>query len=327
MSYINKSTNFKLWLIVFLISWIILYLNNDANAKYMKKLSVEPFEEPKIWNNLFKPGMVLGQMIENSLANINSFEMIPFQANTLINKNLSIGSNSIDIDGDKSAELTIPADSNDNKNETISTKSSLSQIQIRGAIMVFNPDTDALLDGHSKNKSKFHKERALISASIQIVNMHTGRIIAAKNFTSISNGGKLVFNSKLSNYNYESDEFKSTSISKALWILKDQIKIYILKSLEIIPLEGDLIFANHDKKNAIINLGKINGVMVQDVFTVYSMKPQYNDPVDKVDLGEIYTRKGIIIISEVQGRFSRAKILVGQGFVAGDFVIPKDNRQ
>ena len=327
MSYINKSTNFKLSLIAFLISWIILYLNNDANAKYMKKLSVEPFEEPKIWNNLFKPGMVLGQMIENSLANINSFEMIPFQVNTLINKNLNIGSNSIDIDVDKSAELTIPANSNDNKNETISTKSSLSQIQIRGAIMVFNPDTDALLDGHSKNKSKFHKERALISASIQIVNMHTGRIIAVKKFTSISNDGKLVFNPKLSNYNYGSDEFKSTSTGKALWILKDLIKKYILKSLENIPLEGDLIFANHDTKNAIINLGKTNGVMVQDVFTVYSMKAQYNDPVDKVDLGDMYTRKGIIIISEVQGRFSRAKILVGQGFVAGDFVIPKDNRQ
>ena len=293
----------------------------------MKKLSVEPFAEPKNWNNSFKPGMVLGQMIENSLANINSFEMIPFQVNTLINKNLNIGSNSKDINGDKSTELTIPANSNDNQKETISIKSSLSQVQIRGAIRVFNPDTDALIEGYSKNRSKFHKERALISASIQIVNMHTGRIIAAKNFTSISNGGKLVFNSKLSNYNYESDEFKSTSISKALWILKDQIKIYILKSLEIIPLEGDLIFANHDTKNAIINLGKTNGVMVQDVFTVYSMKAQYNDPVDKVDLGEMYTRKGIIIISEVQGRFSRAKILVGQGFVAGDFVIPKDNRQ
>ena len=327
MSYLNKSINFKFWLIVILISWIVLYLNNDANAKYMKKLSIEPFTEPKNWNSSFKPGVILGQMVENSLANINSFEMIPFQVNTLINKNLNIGSNSKDINGDKSTELTIPANSNDNQKETISIKSSLSQVQIRGAIRVFNPDTDALIEGYSKNRSKFHKERALISASIQIVNMHTGRIIAAKNFTSISNGGKLVFNSKLSNYNYESDEFKSTSISKALWILKDQIKIYILKSLEIIPLEGDLIFANHDKKNAIINLGKINGVMVQDVFTVYSMKPQYNDPVDKVDLGEMYTRKGIIIISEVQGRFSRAKILVGQGFVAGDFVIPKDNRQ
>ena len=80
------------------------------------------------------------------------------------------------------------------------------------------------------------------------------------------------------------------------------------------------------KKNAIINLGKTNGILVQDVFTVFSMNAKFNDPVDKVDLGNMYTRKGIIIINEVQEKFSRAKILVGQGFVAGDFVIPKNNR-
>jgi hypothetical protein len=317
MSYINKSINFKICLIVFLTSWIILYLNNNVDAKYMKKLSIEPFTEPKNWNNSFKPGLLLGQMVEKYLANIYSFEMIPFRANTLINKN---------IDEDKIREVTNPVDFNVDTKVIIPTKSSLSQIQIGGGITVFNPDTDMLVEGQSKSKVQFHKERAVIKAFIKIVNMHTGRIIAIKKFTSMSKDGKSVFNSKLSNYNYESDVFKSTSIGKALWLLNDLIKIYILKSLEIIPLEGDLIFANHEKKNAIINLGKTNGILVQDVFTVFSMKAKFNDPVDKVDLGDMYTRKGIIIINEVQEKFSRAKILVGQGFIAGDFVIPKSNR-
>ena len=317
MSYINKSINFKICLIVFLNSWIIFYLNSDVDAKYMKKLSIEPFKEPKNWNNSFKPGLLLGQMVEKYLANIHSFEMIPFRANTLINKN---------IDEEKIREITNPVDFNVDTKVIIPTKSSLSQIQIGGGITVFNPNTDMLIEGQSKSKSQFHKERAVIKAFIQIVNMHTGRIIAIKKFTSISKDGKSVFNSKLSNYNYESDEFKSTSIGKALWLLNDLIKIYILKSLEIIPLEGDLIFANHEKKNVIINLGKTNGILVQDVFTVFSMNAKFNDPVDKVDLGDMYTRKGIIIINEVQEKFSRAKILVGQGFIAGDFVIPKSNR-
>ena len=117
MSYINKSTNFKLWLIFFLISWIILYLNNDATAKYMKKLSVEPFAEPKNWNSSFKPGIIFGQMIENYLANINSFEMIPFQANTLIDKSLVIGSNSINIDAEKVGATTNSVDSNNISND------------------------------------------------------------------------------------------------------------------------------------------------------------------------------------------------------------------
>jgi hypothetical protein len=69
----------------------------------------------------------------------------------------------------------------------------------------------------------------------------------------------------------------------------------------------------------------VNGVKVQDVFTVFSVEPSFNDPVDKIDLGEKYTRKGIIKISEVQGRFSKAHILVGVDFVPGDLVVPKNS--
>ena len=59
MSYINKSINLKICLIFFLTSWFILYLNNDVDAKYMKKLSIEPFKEPKNWDNSFKPGLLI----------------------------------------------------------------------------------------------------------------------------------------------------------------------------------------------------------------------------------------------------------------------------
>ena len=76
-------------------------------------------------------------------------------------------------------------------------------------------------------------------------------------------------------------------------------------------------------KIAIINLGKANGVNVRDVFTVFSVEPKFNDPVDKIDLGDMYTRKGIIKISEVQGRLSKAEIIVGLNFVPGDLVVPK----
>jgi hypothetical protein len=49
------------------------------------------------------------------------------------------------------------------------------------------------------------------------------------------------------------------------------------------------------------------------------------DPVVKVDLGDRYSRKGIIKVSEVQGRFSKAQILAGVDFVPGDLVVPKNN--
>ena len=101
--------------------------------------------------------------------------------------------------------------------------------------------------------------------------------------------------------------------------------MFIYKTLNAVPLEGDLIWVDHKNNSAIINLGKANGIKVRDVFTVFSVEPSFKDPVDKVDLGERYTRKGIIKISEVQGRFSKAQILAGVDFVPGDLVVPKNN--
>ena len=74
------------------------------------------------------------------------------------------------------------------------------------------------------------------------------------------------------------------------------------------PLVGDLILVENENKSALINLGKANGIRVQDVFTVFSMKTSFTDPLNQTDLGDKYTRKGIIKIIEVQDRFSRAQI-------------------
>ena len=106
--------------------------------------------------------------------------------------------------------------------------------------------------------------------------------------------------------------------------MNDQAEIFIYQTLNKVPLEGDLISVDHKKNTAIINLGKANGVNVRDVFTVFSVEPEFNDPVDKVDLGDRYYRKGILKISEVQGRFSKAQIVAGANFTLGDLVVPKN---
>ena len=200
----------------------------------------------------------------------------------------------------------------------------LSQYKIRGDILIFDPDTNPLKKGHTAKEAKFHRERAFIQANIELVNLHTGRLLAKKIFTASSDTGRKIFNLNLTeDTDYRSGKFKSHSIGKALWQLNDQVQMFIYKTLNGVPLEGDLIWVDHKNNSAIINLGKANGIKVRDVFTVFSVEPSFKDPVDKVDLGERYTRKGIIKISEVQGRFSKAQILVGVDLVPGDLVVPK----
>ena len=53
------------------------------------------------------------------------------------------------------------------------------------------------------------------------------------------------------------------------------------------------------------------------------MSSDPSDPLNQTDLGDQYTRKGIIKIMEVQGRFSRAQIMVGEDLAPGDLVVPK----
>jgi hypothetical protein len=182
----------------------------------------------------------------------------------------------------------------------------LSQYKIRGDILIFDPNTNPLKKGHPAKEAKFHRERAFIQANIELVNLHTGRLLAKKIFTASSDTGRKIFNLNLTeDTDYRSDKFKSHSIGKALWQLNDQVQMFIYKTLNGVPLEGDLIWVDQKNNSAIINLGKANGIKVRDVFTVFSVEPSFEDPVDKVDLGERYTRKGIIKISEVQGRFSK----------------------
>ena len=299
----------------------LLTLGGNADARFLKKLSVEPFSDPVNWEKPFKPGLFYSLMLEDSLANSGIFEMMELKK----------------IEPKKEQK---PESSNEeNKNKIVekdfqekmtrlqsSKKMSLSQYKIRGDILIFNPDTNPLKEGYSAKEAKFHRERAFIQANIELVNSHTGRLFAKKMFIASSNTGRKIFNLNLTkDTDYRLDKFDSYSIGKALRQLNDQVEMFIYQTLNGVPLEGDLIWIDKNNDSAIINLGEANGIKVRDVFTVFSVEPSFNDPVAKVDLGDKYTRKGILKINEVQGRFSKAKILVGADLVPGDLVVPKNS--
>ena len=329
MDTLIKKIFVKSYLIVFVAFAFLLTFGENVDARFMKKLTVEPFSDPANWEKSFKPGIFFSSMLEDNLAGLGIFQMVQLK---------KIEPNIVKIlEGGKEQK---PEDSNKEKKNKKTEKDflaeatrltslksmPLSQYKIRGDILIFDPDTNPLKKGHTAKEAKFHQERAFIQANIELVNSHTGRLLAKKIFTASSGTGRKIFNLNLTeDTDYRSDKFKSHSIGKALWQLNDQVQIFIYKTLNGVPLEGDLIWVDQKNNSAIINLGKANGIKVRDVFTVFSVEPSFKDPVDKVDLGERYTRKGIIKISEVQGRFSKAQILVGVDLVPGDLVVPKNS--
>ena len=327
MDTLIKKIFVKSYLIVFVAFAFLLTFGENVDARFMKKLTVEPFSDPANWEKSFKPGILFSSMLEDSLAGLGIFQIVQLKKiePNIVKKSKN---NKEQKPGDSNKENEKEETKKDIQAKMISFTSSksmpLSQYKIRGDILIFDPNTNPLKKGHTAKEAKIHRERAFIQANIELVNLHTGRLLAKKIFTASSDTGRKIFNLNLTeDTDYRSDKFKSHSIGKALWQLNDQVQIFIYKTLNGVPLEGDLIWVDQKNNSAIINLGKANGIKVRDVFTVFSVEPSFKDPVDKVDLGERYTRKGIIKISEVQGRFSKAKILAGVDLVPGDLVVPK----
>ena len=314
MDTLIKKIFVKSYLIVFVAFTFLLTFGENVDARFMKKLTVEPFSDPVNWGKPFKPGMLFSSMLEDSLAGSGIFQMVELKKiEPNVAKIFKKGKKNKKTGKDFLTEGT----------RLTSFKSMpLSQYKIRGDILIFDPNTNPLKKGHTAKEAKFHRKRAFIQANIELVNLHTGRLLVKKIFIASSNTGRKIFN-LTEDTDYRSDKFKSHSIGKALWQLNDQVQMFIYKTLNGVPLEGDLIWVDHKNNSAIINLGKANGIKVRDVFTVFSVEPSFEDPVDKVDLGERYTRKGIIKISEVQGRFSKAQIVLGVNFTPGDIVVPK----
>ena len=324
MNDLIKNVDIKLVAILFLIVGIFLISESNAHARFMKKIMIEPLLNPKDWKGSFEPGTAFTSMLRNSLEKSKQFQIIQTPSTKTKNKEKKLLKNS-ETSKEENPKISKEEkiDRVDLSRQTYSSKSTSSQYQVRGRIIYFNPDANPSKKGGLENKVFRHRENAEVKAVIELINMHTGRSLAKKLFVFVSNDGRTPFGSELTTLNFNTPEFKSSSIGKAFWNLNNSVKKFVVQILNNVPLEGNLILVDHKNKSALINLGKANGIMLRDVFTVLSMKTSFIDPLNETDLGDEYIRKGVIKIIEVQGRFSRAQIMAGADLAPGDLVVPK----
>ena len=86
-----KKIFVKSYLIVFIALAFLLTFGENIDARFMKKLTVEPFSDPVNWGKSFKPGILFSSMLEDSLAGLGIFQIVelkkiePYIAKTLRN--------------------------------------------------------------------------------------------------------------------------------------------------------------------------------------------------------------------------------------------------
>ena len=76
MDTLIKKIFVKSYLIVFVAFAFLLTFGENVDARFMKKLTVEPFSDPVNWGKPFKPGLLYSSMLEDSLADLGIFQMV-----------------------------------------------------------------------------------------------------------------------------------------------------------------------------------------------------------------------------------------------------------
>jgi hypothetical protein len=71
-----KKIFVKSYLIVFIALAFLLTFGGNVDARFMKKLTVEPFSDPVNWGKSFKPGILFSSMLEDSLAGLGIFQIV-----------------------------------------------------------------------------------------------------------------------------------------------------------------------------------------------------------------------------------------------------------
>jgi curli biogenesis system outer membrane secretion channel CsgG len=124
------------------------------------------------------------------------------------------------------------------------------------------------------------------------------------------------------NFQTGNDEFKQIQEDPNYVVkdseLSDEMMVAVARSLseKIATHMADVIFpakiiAHHDSE-VTINRGDGAGVVLGDLFNVYSVGDEMFDPDTKESLGREETKVGKVKITEVDPKFSKAEILEGQ---------------
>lgn len=298
---------------------------DSALAGYRQKVSVELFNNPAGWNESYNPGVILSDILTESLTEMNQYQIVNIPgADKKRGKSFS---DQMDTPEGNSEEPILQNFSDKQKDmrrllspvSRINNMSHPAQFLIKGKILSLNTSS-RLSGGDIKGLVPKSVEKVEISVEIKIVKYHTGRIVERRIFALFSEDGLEPFIQGTDIQEQQTPSFYKTSLGQAMKKMNREILDFIGTSIEKFPLEGEIVFIDEPKGEVTINLGSENGVRVQDEFVMYWVTLKYSDPLSQTDMGDQLTRLGVIKVSEVHARYSRAAVTAGYGISQGDLV-------
>ncbi|MDD5071090.1 MAG: CsgG/HfaB family protein [Candidatus Omnitrophica bacterium] len=182
------------------------------------------------------------------------------------------------------------------------------QILIKGNITEFDKNKESGGQGLTISGVTIgaKKSNAHIAVILQIIDSTTGEVIDSKRIEGDAQDSGFAIGYEGS-WSIGSSSFKKTPLGKATQIAIDRAVVYIADKLSSVPWQGRVVTV----KDSIVylNAGEKTGISQGQTFTVYRKGETLVDPETGVELGSEKTKIGEISITEIEEKFSKAKII------------------
>ncbi|MHA2610393.1 MAG: CsgG/HfaB family protein [bacterium JZ-2024 1] len=181
------------------------------------------------------------------------------------------------------------------------------QIVLQGAITRYSPkESGGAIGGLGKVLGGVAGYVSKVSIDLRLVDTTTGEIISAFSEVGEASAVGVAGGGPIGDVPVGGAAWHKTPIAKAAKEAIDKIVKKIAEEMKKLPWQAKVSLVKEDK--IYLNAGKNGGIQVDDVFFVYSVGEAITDPDTGAVLGFEQTKMARIQVTEVQDKFSIARV-------------------
>ena len=164
----------------------------------------------------------------------------------------------------------------------------------------------------------FAHAEAKVTIAIRLVDSTTGQVLDSQQMQGKAEKRSMGISYTRGDLAFGTKAFAKTPLGQATQEAIDKAVLFVCNRLQEVPWEGRII---ESKGNDIyVNAGEDRGIAVGDCFMVYRESEGIIDPSTGLQLGAARKEIGAIEVTEIQPKFSIAKVIRGTGMDRKDVV-------
>ncbi len=198
------------------------------------------------------------------------------------------------------------------------------QIIITGRFLRYRPALPLKLES-TRSERKLSKS-AEAEVEFQIIEGQTKRLLKRFVVSKQVSEGKSPLGFSRGSLDVRGSLFHKTYMGKVMNHLTDFVVPQVADYLDSRPLEGQVLAVESPEELLIINVGEKSGVEVRDEFVVYRVDPDYPDTLYREDVGDRFSKLGVVRVITVQEGFAEGVIMAGGDFSQGNLVRSKKSK-